>query len=66
MTQPGYEIGRDARGFTLKEREVLHQMVEGKSLAEAARTLSLSRQRVYQVVKSLENKGVPVEVLRRK
>lgn len=64
MTEAGYEIGRDGRGFTEKEREVLHQMVEGKTLAEAARALDLSRQRVLQLVRALEKKGVPMEKLR--
>lgn len=66
VTQPGYSIDRDDRGFTAKEREVLHQIVEGKSLAEAGRALGLSRQRVHQVVKALEDKGVMVEALRRR
>ena len=66
MTVAGYEIGRDDRGFTRKEREVLHQIVEGKSLAETARTLGMTRQRVHQVVKALELKGVPMEALRRR
>lgn len=66
MTVPGYEIGRDMRGFTKKEREVLHEIVEGRSLAEAGRELGLSRQRVHQVVKALEAKGVPMEILRGK
>lgn len=64
MTVAGYEIGRDDRGFTEKEREVLHQIVEGKSLSEAARALGLTRQRVLQLVQALERKGVPMDKLR--
>jgi len=65
MTKPGYEIGRDERGFTEREREVLHEIVDGKNMSDTARDLGMSRQRVHQVVEALKKKGVEMDVLRR-
>jgi len=55
--QPGYEIGRDDRGLTRREREVLTCLAEGLNLVQTGARLGVSKQRVDQLVKALEMKG---------
>ena len=56
--EAGYQIGRDEHGLTEREREVLGCLMEGKSPAEAAKMLGLSRQRAHQLTVALMEKGV--------
>jgi DNA-binding CsgD family transcriptional regulator len=56
--EPGYEIGRDGRGLTKREREVLALLVEQLNLVQIGERLGVSKQRAEQLVKSLEKKGI--------
>jgi DNA-binding CsgD family transcriptional regulator len=58
MTQAGYVLGRDARGLTSRERDVLVALVQGKTQIEIGPMLGISKQRVTQLVAALERKGV--------
>ena len=57
-----YKIGRDESGLTIREREVLAQIKQGKSNASIARDLGVSKQRVGQIVRSLVQKNAMFEV----
>ncbi len=57
-TEPGYEIGRDERGLTNRERQVLEALIWSTPLTEIAKELEISKQRVDQIVRRLEEKGV--------
>lgn len=56
--QPGYEIGRDEAGLTKREREVRNLLLDGLDQPTIGARLTLSKQRVNQIVKSLEDKKV--------
>lgn len=56
-TKPGYEIGRDERGLTKREREVLTLLVEGKNGPQIGEALGITKQRVKQIMAALEKKG---------
>lgn len=58
MTISGYAVSRDKRGLTGRERAVMHGLIEGRSQIELAADLGVSKQRVQQLVKALEHKGV--------
>lgn len=62
MTQPGYKIDRDDRNLTAREREVLTALVWSTPLTVIASELGISKQRVDQIVRSLEKKGVAKRV----
>lgn len=57
MTVAGYEIGRDERGLTRREHEVLAGMKAQKSFAQIGAELGITKQRVGQIAKSLVRKG---------
>lgn len=58
MTQPGYKIDRDDRNLTAREREVLTALVWSTPLTVIASELEVSKQRIDQIVRSLEKKGI--------
>lgn len=58
MTVPGYEIDRDHRGLTARERQVLIGLVNGRRMSAIAENLGISKQRVEQLVRKLESKGI--------
>lgn len=45
-------------GVTNRERQVLGCLAQGMSLAEVSRQIGVSRQRVSQLARALEKKGV--------
>lgn len=60
MVEAGYEIGRDDRGLTARERQVLDALGDGdaRSYAQIGEEIGgLTRQRVGAIVKTLEEKG---------
>lgn len=60
MTKPGYEIQRDERGLTGRERQVLDEMTKGETFAVIAERIGVSKQRVGALVNSLVEKGYVV------
>lgn len=64
MSVPGYDIGRDERGATKREREVLDLMVEELSFEEIGRRLGVSKQRVGQIALALAKKGLLIRSAR--
>lgn len=60
-TKPGYTLGRDERGLTAREREVLSYLVQSKQLVEIAALMGVAKQRVGQIVAALERKKVVVK-----
>lgn len=60
MPEPGYHLKRDEDGLTKNERTCLNMLVGGQSRTEVADVLGISRERVRQLVKSLEAKGKTV------
>ena len=56
-----YDLDRDDRGLTVKEREVEALLAEGLSPSEIAGRLGLTRQRVWQLRKSIESKMATVD-----
>jgi DNA-binding CsgD family transcriptional regulator len=58
MTTAGYLVERDSRGLTKREREVLLALISGKTQMEIGPLLGVTKQRVTQLVRSLEDKGV--------
>lgn len=58
----GYSIGRDSNSLTTREREVLGCIAQGMMLVDAAAKIGVSKQRVDQIVKALEKKGVLTKV----
>jgi predicted transcriptional regulator len=58
VTQPGYRIDRDDRNLTAREREVLTALVWSTPLTVIASELGVSKQRIDQIVRSLEKKGI--------
>lgn len=58
MTKPGYVIGRNEDSVTERERQVLAGLAQGQNLSEVAASIGVSRQRVHQLIRSLEEKGV--------
>jgi len=57
MVSPGYELDRDSRGLTKRERAVLRLLEKKKSRAQIAKELGVSPQRVSQIVAALKKKG---------
>lgn len=53
----GYEIGHDEDGLTNRERDVRRLVGEGKTAAQIATEIGVTRQRVYQFLASLKDKG---------
>lgn len=60
MTVAGYEIGRDERRLTNREREVLDLMKDGLSFKDIGERIGVTKQRVGQIAQSLAKKGVLV------
>lgn len=56
----GYEIGRDDRGLTNRERQALGLLVQGREGWQIAEELGVTRQRVHALIRILEKKGVLV------
>lgn len=56
--KPGYKIGRDSNDLTKRERQVLGCIAQGMLLVDTAAEIGVSKQRVDQIVKALETKGV--------
>lgn len=57
MTHPGYVLDKDESGLTVRERQVLAGMKEGKQFVVIAAGAGVSKQRVLQLVRALEAKG---------
>ena len=57
-TTPGYEIGRDQRGLTAREREVLTALIHETPPVVIAEELGISKQRVNQILNALQAKGI--------
>jgi biotin operon repressor len=64
--QPGYLIDRDESGLTAKERTALGLLRAGKSQAETADLMGLSRARVSSLVRAMKDKGVDVPAVTRR
>ena len=64
--QPGYSIDRDEEGLTAKERTALGLLRAGKSQAETADLMGVSRARVGALVVVLREKGVDVPAVVRR
>lgn len=64
--QPGYSIDRDEAGLTAKERTALGLLRAGKSQAETADLMGLTRARVSAIVRKLKDQGVDVPAVARR
>lgn len=64
--QPGYSIDRDETGLTAKERTALGLLRAGKSQAETADLMGLTRARVSAIVRKLKDQGVDVPAVARR
>jgi transposase len=58
VVREGYVIGRGEDGLTMRERAAAEMLRAGLTQKQIAPRLGVSKQRVYQLVRSLEAKGV--------
>lgn len=54
----GYTLDRDKRGLTEREREVLADLVLGRTPRQTAEVHGLSKQRVWSILNALKKKNV--------
>lgn len=58
MTEAGYEIERGPGGLTAREREVMSGLAAGLMPSEIGKNMGVTKQRIHQLIASLERKGV--------